>query len=97
MSAPDPKALHRKIMEHYEKEAVVCDRYPELSLRVWATSEGMKVSALLYGPGPRYARPLIQIADAIWRPAEVTEEAVVDWGRRALGKWLEDRLQEEKE
>jgi hypothetical protein len=30
-----------------------------------------------------------QIARAVWQPSEVTERAVVDWGRRALVAWLE--------
>ena len=67
-------------------------QYPELSLRVWASPEGVRLLALLYMPGERYTRPLIVLQAALWQPSEVTEVSVVDWGRRALAGWLEEQL-----
>lgn len=67
-------------------------RYPELRLRVWAAPDGVHLRALLYQPGPKLGRSLVVLRSAVWQPHEVTEVAVVDWGRRALASWLEDQL-----
>ena len=92
MTTVSPDAARSALRARWKQESDVECRYPELSLRVWATPEGMKLLALLYMPGGRYSRPLVVLQSAVWQPSEVTEVAVVDWGRRALAKWLEDQL-----
>jgi hypothetical protein len=61
-------------------------------MRVWAAGDGIHLRALLYLPGPKLARSLIVLQSAVWQPREVTEVSVVDWGRRALARWLEEQL-----
>jgi hypothetical protein len=65
-------------------------RYPELSLRVWAELDGVHLYALIWYPVDGNQRRHVEIAKAVWQPSEVTEYSVVDWGRRALGRWLVD-------
>ena len=69
-------------------------RYPELQMRVWAAPEGMRVAAVLWLPGPKFGRRALTLSEATWTPSEVTERAVVDWGRRALAKWLEEQIED---
>lgn len=71
-----------------------CIRYPELQMRVWASPEGMRVAAVIWLPGPKFGRKSLVIQEATWAPREVSEELVVEWGRRALAGWLEKRLEE---
>lgn len=97
MTTPLPDAARSAHHQRTEAEQRYACRYPELSLRVWATPEGMRVQALVYLPGERYQRVLVIVQDAVWQPSEVTEVSVVDWGRRALARWLEDQLQEPPE
>jgi len=78
-----------------DREAVAC-LYPELRLRVVAEPEGVHLVAVLYLPGPTLGRPLAVLQDAVWQPSEVTEVTVVDWGRRALARWLEDQLSQQE-
>lgn len=62
--------------------------YPQLTLRVWAECDGVHLMA--YVQTQNAARKLVheEIARACWQPAGVTERDVVDWGRRALQRWL---------
>lgn len=66
-------------------------------MRVWAAADGVHLMALLYLPGPRVGRPLNVLQAAVWQPHEVTEVAVVDWGRRALASWLTEQLESSEE
>jgi len=75
-----------------DQEGVAC-LYPELRLRVVAEPLGVRLVAVLYQPGPSVGRPVIVLRDALWQPSEVTEVAVVDWGRRALASWLSEQLE----
>jgi hypothetical protein len=52
----------------------------------------MRLSAFLWLPGPHFGRQYLLLRQAVWKPSEVTELAVVDWGRRALASWLEEQL-----
>lgn len=79
-----------------ERERVAC-MYPELRLRVVAEPHGVRLVAVIYQAGPSIGRPLIVLQDALWQPSEVTEVAVVDWGRRALARWLEEQLESSAE
>lgn len=76
---------------HDKGEPIEC-RFPELWLRVWATPNGIRLMAILYLVGPRYGRRVETIADATWKPSQVTEVSVVDWGQRALSAWLARQL-----
>ena len=69
-------------------------RYPELSLHVFATKNGVRIMAMLYhgAPGDR-ARPCETIADATWQPPEVTPEKLAEWACRALQAWLNKRME----
>lgn len=64
-------------------------RYPQLRMRVWADPAGMHLLASLEQMGDDGRLNYRQIARALWQPKEVTERAVVEWGRRALVAWLE--------
>lgn len=68
-------------------------QYPRLSMRIWAELDGVHLYAITELPADdRGIGTHHVIAQAVWQPAEVTERAVVDWGHRALRKWLEDAL-----
>jgi hypothetical protein len=58
-------------------------------MRVWADPAGMHLLASLERMADDGTLSYKQIARALWQPKEVTERAVVDWGRRALVAWLE--------
>ena len=92
MTTPSPDAARSAYHHRTDAEVRYACTYPELSLRVWATPEGMRIQALVYMPGERYQRALVIVQDAVWQPREVTEVSVVDWGRRALAAWLERQL-----
>jgi hypothetical protein len=69
-------------------------RYPELTLHVFATKDGVRLFAQLYhGAGKDRPRSIETIADATWQPREVTPEKLADWGRRALEAWLTRQLE----
>ena len=97
MTTPNPDQVRDILRQHWDHENRVLDAYPELSLRVYAATDGMHLSAFLWLPGPHFGRPRRLIREAVWQPSEVTELAVVDWGRRALSSWLEEQLQESVE
>lgn len=96
MGAPQTASVMeaRRARQAYQAEAAkVLRQYPELHLRVFATPVGMKLVASLYWPETApYNRRVEVLTEAIWQPREVTEELVVDWGQRALAKWLADRI-----
>lgn len=75
-----------------EARAHLLPRYPELTLHLFATRHGMRILAQLYHAGPLGLRYVETIADAVWQPSAVTEVRVVEWGERALRRWLEQRL-----
>jgi hypothetical protein len=66
---------------------------PSLHLLVWATRDGMRLSLVMYHSLPGARRSCTVLRDATWRPKEVSEVALVDWGRRALADWLEKPTQ----
>lgn len=97
MGSPQTPAIMeaRRARQAYQAEAAkVLRQYPELHLRVFATPVGMKLVASLYYPETEpYNRRVEVLTEAVWQPREVTEESVVDWGQRALARWLAGRLQ----
>jgi hypothetical protein len=69
-------------------------RYPELSLHMFATKDGVRVFAQLYRAAePHLPRSVETIADATWQPKEVTPDKLVDWSIRALQAWLSRRME----
>jgi len=92
VSTPSPAAARSALAEAWAEEDRVSCAYPELRMRVYAAPDGVHLVALLYGPGPKFGRPFQILRRAVWQPSEVTEVAVVDWGRRALASWLEEQL-----
>ena len=68
-------------------------RYPELTLHMFATKNGVRILCLLYhGASPTSARSVETIADATWQPSEVTDVKLAEWACRALQAWLNRRL-----
>ena len=69
--------------------------YPQLTLRVWCEVDGVHLMA--YIEQTSRAGKLIheEIASAVWQPSMPTERDVVDWGRRALTRWLVDHAEVE--
>ena len=65
--------------------------HPQLHMRIWALPDGMHLLAVVEWMGEDGRLVHHQISRAVWRPAEVTERAVVDWGARALSAWLAAR------
>ena len=68
--------------------------FPELHMRISATPVGMRLVVSLYKPGTRFQRRVEVISEAVWTPRTVSERDVIDWGRRALAKWLADHPEE---
>ena len=68
--------------------------HPSLYMHVWCNFSGVNVVAYvdwLNGKG-RLIRT--EVAKATWRPPEVTERLIVEWGERALSRWLSERADE---
>ncbi len=71
--------------------------YPQLTLRVWCEVDGVHLIAYIE-QGTRDGKLLHEeIANATWKPSMPTERDVVDWGRRALTRWLADHALPEAE
>jgi len=64
----------------------------QLSLRVYGHLDGWHVVAYVYRWGESNRLESIEVARASWkgRPASAVE--VVEWGSRALAKWLGENL-----
>ena len=71
--------------EHVRRVAAV----PSLHLLVWPSMDGMRLSLVIYHSSPGIRRTCTVLRDAIWQPKEVSEKALVEWGRRAPSDWLE--------
>jgi hypothetical protein len=67
--------------------------YPSLLMRVWAQLDGVHLEATVDLPVGKGKTRYKTIAKATWQPSEVTEEKVVDWGRRALARHLETLME----
>lgn len=66
---------------------------PALTLRVWAVHNLIQTAAYVEWMGDDGKLVHHQIVSATWRPTEVTEALVVEWGHRALGKWLSEQME----
>ena len=72
-----------------EKQARAVAALPSLHLLVWATPDCMRLSLVIYHSKPGARRSCTILKDARWAPKEVTERALVEWGRKAMADWLE--------
>lgn len=64
--------------------------YPQLTLRVWCEVDGVHLLAFIDQTARSGKLLHVEIARAVWQPSMPTERDVVDWGRRALTRWLVD-------
>jgi hypothetical protein len=66
--------------------------HPALYLHVWCNFSGVQVVAHVDHLDRSGRLQRIEIAKCGFRPPEVTEELVVEWGARALQAWLATQL-----
>lgn len=95
MTSPSrgPAAARSALRDAAERRTAAIAALPSLHLMVWADKDGMNLKATVYvGSGVR-GRRRTDIAFATWRPQEVTERSVVEWGERALAKWLAEHVE----
>ncbi len=66
--------------------------HPSLYLHVYCNFSGVQVHAYVdWLDGRGYLRR-IEVAQATFKPPQVSERLVVEWGQRALTSWLERNL-----
>lgn len=85
---------HVAALRYYEERKRVDKQHPSLTLHCYATPRGVALHACVdqWGSDGRLHRT--EIAQAVWKPAKVTERLVVEWGERALRRWLETNLED---
>lgn len=66
--------------------------HPALYMHVWCNFEGVNVIAHVDHLDESGKLCRVEVAHVSWRPAEVSERLVVEWGERALRAWLERDL-----
>lgn len=81
-----------KAVEVYRERRALEQQFPALSLHVYANFHGVHCHAAITSMTPDGRLRRVVIAQASWRPPEVNERLVVEWGRRALAAWLEATL-----
>jgi hypothetical protein len=84
--------VRQEIHPTYEEKRQFTATHPALYLHVWCGFEAVNCNAHVDWLDARGRLVQIQIARASWRPSEVNERLVVEWGRRALAAWLEATL-----
>jgi len=67
--------------------------HPSLYLHVWCNFSGVNVVAYVDHLSAHGRLIRVEVAKATWRPPEVSESLVVEWGERALRAWLEGQEQ----
>lgn len=81
----------RPTLPEFSPEArAFTEQYPALRLHVYCTMGGVALTASVDHLDPKGRLHVTQVARARWKPAEVSERLVVEWGERALRRWLED-------
>lgn len=78
-----------KAVEVYRQRKLLEQQFPALSLHVYANFHGVHCHAVVNSMTPDGKLRQVQIARATWKPPQVTERLVVEWGHRALAAWLE--------
>ena len=82
-------AARRALREAREEQARAVAAVPSLHLLIWAAPQSMRLSLVVYHSRPGQRRSCTVLRSAEWRPKEVSEAAMVEWGRKALADWLE--------
>lgn len=62
--------------------------HPSLYMHVWCNFSGVNVVAYVDWLNDKGRLIRTEVAKATWRPPEVTERLIVEWGERALARWL---------
>lgn len=70
---------------------------PSLHLLIWPTPSAVRLSLVIYYSTPGQRRTCKVLRQAEWNPSEVTEQALIQWGIRAMRNWLEESLLADKE
>jgi len=81
-------------LEAYAERKRIQAQFPSLYLHCYATARGVRLHAYVDSMDPKGKLHRLEIAKAEWRPSQVTERSVVEWGERALRRWLEANLTE---
>lgn len=92
MSRPNKGAppRHWKGARNYSPEGkALTATHPSLFLHVWCNFSGVNVIAYVDHVNAHGRLIRAEVAKATWRPSEVSERLVVEWGERALRAWLE--------
>lgn len=76
----------------YDRDRAIKWAFPQLSMRVYASSAGVNVYAIVEQLNERGIPTYHEIANHTWVPGEVTEALLVEWGARALAVWLETQV-----
>jgi hypothetical protein len=79
-------------LSRYEKDKRITWAFPQLSLRVYADSEGVHVFAIIQSADGKGILRTTELARAVFVPRDVTERLVVEWGARALEAWLSTQV-----
>ena len=92
MSAAEPSrgpaAARSALAQSKAKQAAATAGTPALHLLVWRSAQSMRLSLVIYHSRPGGRRSCTILREAEWRPREVTERALVEWGQRAMADWL---------
>ena len=83
-----PAAARRALHETRVKQAAQIAGTPALHLLVWRSAQSMRLSLVIYHSRPGGRRSCTILREAEWRPKEITERALVEWGQRAMADWL---------
>lgn len=66
--------------------------HPSLYLHVYCNFSGVNIHAYVDWLDARGKLQRLEIGKATFRPPEVSQRLVVEWGQRCLTRWLEDTL-----
>lgn len=84
--SPEWQARRQAHEAHLSKIA----RMPSLHLLVWPTPSCVRLSLVIYHSESGSRRSCTVLRTAEWRPAEVSERKLVEWGMKAMVSWLEE-------
>ena len=73
-----------------EEQAARVMGLPSLHLLIYPTPDCLRLSLVVYYSRPGQRRTCKVLREAQWRPKEVTERKLAEWGRDALAAWLVD-------
>lgn len=73
------------------------DQQPALSLTIFPTRDGLKLSMRYTWRGGRGQMETKTLLESVWSPREVTEEKIVSWAQRGLSTYLAQNLSEYSE